>query len=123
MAVKAKVQPFDNAMDPLARIECHAPRNGLGVPTEGDVHQALGENSLLDSRDEATSQAQKNIRSQMPVGTLVLHAGLCWSSLDDYGKFIRIVDKDQYRASEAIQMAFIQACEEAGIPFQESIGP
>ena len=42
----------------------------------------------------------------------LLHAGL-WSSLDDYGKFIRIVDKDQYRASEAIQMAFIQACEKA----------
>ena len=27
---------------------------------------------------------RKNIRSRMPVGTLVLHAGL-WSSLDDYG--------------------------------------
>ena len=65
---------------------------------------------------------RKNIRSRMPVGTLVLHAGL-WSSLDDNGEFIRIVDKDQYRASEAIQMAFIQACEKAGIPFQESIGP
>ena len=71
----------------------------------------------------AEGDGKKNIRSQMPVGTLVLHAGLCWSSLDDYGEFIRIVDKDQYRASEAIQMAFIQACEKAGIPFQESIGP
>ena len=71
----------------------------------------------------AEGDGRKNIRSQMPVGTLVLHAGLCWSSLDDYGEFIRIVDKDQYRASEAIQMAFIQACEKAGIPFQESIRP
>ena len=62
----------------------------------------------------AEGDGGKNTRSQMPVGTLVLHAGLCWSSLDDYGKFIRIVDKDQYRASEAIQMAFIQACEKAG---------
>ena len=70
----------------------------------------------------AEGDGGKNIRSQMSVGTLVLHAGL-WSSLDDYGKFIRIVDKDQYRASEAIQMAFIQACEKAGIPFQESIRP
>ena len=31
--------------------------------------------------------------------------------------------RDHDRASEAIQMAFIQACEKAGIPFQESIGP
>ena len=41
----------------------------------------------------AEGDGRKNIRSQMPVGTLVLHAGLCWSSLDDYGEFIRIVDE------------------------------
>ena len=70
----------------------------------------------------AEGDGRKNIRSQMSVGTLVLHAGL-WSSLDDYGEFIRIVGKDHDLASEAIQMAFIQACEKAGIPFQESIGP
>ena len=46
-----------------------------------------------------------------------------WSSLDPYGEFIRIVGRDHDRASKAIQMAFIQVCEKAGIPFQESIGP
>ena len=51
----------------------------------------------------------------------MLHAGL-WSSLDDYGKFIRIVDKDQYRASEAIQMAFIQACEVPCVPQTKVLG-
>ena len=60
---------------------------------------------------------RKNIRSQMPVGTLVLHKGLWGSSLDDYGEFISIVGKDSDRASLAIQRAFIQACEKAGIPF------
>ena len=69
----------------------------------------------------AEGDGRKDNRSQMSVGTLVLHAGL-WSSLDDYGEFIHIVGKDHDRASEAIQMAFIQACEKAGIPFQESIG-
>ena len=71
----------------------------------------------------AEGDGRKNsVRSRMSVGTLVLHAGL-WSSLDAYGEFIRIVGRDHDRASEAIQMAFIQACEKAGIPFQESIGP
>ena len=65
----------------------------------------------------AEGDGGKNFRSQMPVGTLALHAGLCWSSLDDYGEFISIVSKDSDRASLAIQRAFIQACEKAGIPF------
>ena len=49
----------------------------------------------------AEGDGRKNIRSQMSVGTLVLHAGL-WSSLDDYGEFIRIVGKDHDLVSEAI---------------------
>ena len=71
----------------------------------------------------AEGDGRKNNRSQMPVGTLALHAGLWGSSLDDYGEFISIVGKDNDRASLAIQRAFIQACEKAGIPVQESIGP
>ena len=71
----------------------------------------------------AEGDGRKNFRSQMPVGTLVLHAGLWGSSLDEYGEFISIVGKDSDRASLAIQKAFIQACEKAGIPVQESIGP
>ena len=68
----------------------------------------------------AEGDGKKNVRSQMSVGMLALHTGL-WPSLDDlkgYGEFIRIVTEDHVRASEAIQMAFIQACEKAGIPFE-----
>ena len=71
----------------------------------------------------AEGDGMKNNRSQMHVGTLALHAGLWGSSLDDYGEFISIVGNDQYRAGEAIQLAFSQACEKAGIPVQEGIGP
>ena len=72
----------------------------------------------------AEGDGMKNNRSQMHVGTLALHAGL-WgsSSLDDYGEFISIVGNDNDRAGEAIQLAFSQACEKAGISVQEGIGP
>ena len=66
----------------------------------------------------AEGDGEKNVSSQTPVGTLALHTGL-WPSLDDlkgYGEFIRSVNKDHNEASEAIQKAFIQACEKAGIP-------
>ena len=44
--------------------------------------------------------------------------GLELKDLDDYGEFIRIVRQgSMLEASEAIQEAFIQACEKAGIPF------
>ena len=77
---------------------------------------------LKDSVDVtlAEGDGEKNVSSQMPVGTLALLTGL-WPSLDDlkgYGEFIRIVSKDHNGASEAIQMAFIQACKKAGIPLE-----
>ena len=53
----------------------------------------------------------------MPVGTLALHTG-SWPSIEEYGEFIRIVNKDHSGASAAIQKAFSQACEKAGIPFE-----
>ena len=65
----------------------------------------------------AEGEGKKNVSSQMPVGTLALQTGL-WPSLEEYREFIRIVSKDHVGASEAIQKAFIQACEKAGIPFE-----
>ena len=41
----------------------------------------------------------------MPVGTLALHTG-SWPSIEEYGEFIRIVNKDHSGASAAIQKAF-----------------
>ena len=70
-------------------------------------------------------EGKKNISSRMSVGTLALHAGL-WPELKDldaYGEIIRTISKDNAEVGLAIQTAFIQACEKAGIPFQESIGP
>ena len=64
-------------------------------------------------------EGEKNVSSRMSVGTLALHAGL-WPSLKDlkaYGEFICTVGKDHDGVSDAIQKAFIQACEKAGIPF------
>ena len=89
---------------------------------------------------QSCDEGEKNVSSRMSVGTLALHTGLWPSpvippptssaprterkpSLKAYGEFIRIVDKDHDQASLAIQGAFIKACEKAGIPFQESIGP
>ena len=65
----------------------------------------------------AEGEGKKNVSSQMPVGTLALHTGL-WPSREEYREFIRIVSKDHVRASKAIQKAFTQACEKAGIPFE-----
>ena len=99
-------------------------RNRAAFHIDKEIINAGLTNMLKDSGvvPFAEGDGRKNIRSQISVGMLVLHAGL-WSSLDDYGEVIRIVGKDHDRVSEAIQMAFIQACEKAGIPFQESIGP
>ena len=53
----------------------------------------------------AEGDGETNVRSQMPVGTLALHTGL-WPSIEEYGEFIRIVNKDHSGASAAIQKAF-----------------
>ena len=66
----------------------------------------------------AEGEGKKNVSSRIPVGTQALHTGL-WPNLDDREKcreFISIVSKDHNEVSEAIQKAFIQACEKAGIP-------
>ena len=65
----------------------------------------------------AEGEGEKNVSSQMPVGTLALHTGL-WPSLEEYREFIGVVSEDHVRASAAIQTAFVQACEKAGIPFE-----
>ena len=65
----------------------------------------------------AEGEGKKAVKSQLPIGMLALHNGL-GLSLEDYGDFIRIVSEDHGGASWAIQMAFVQACEAAGIPFE-----
>ena len=65
----------------------------------------------------AEGDGKKAVKGQLPVGMLALHKGL-GLSLEGYGDFIHVVSEDHGRASEAIQMAFIHACETAGIPFE-----
>ena len=57
MAVKAKVHPFDNAMHSLARVEAMLLGMALGVPAEGDIHQAaieFGRTLLKSMRSSRT---------------------------------------------------------------------
>ena len=65
----------------------------------------------------AEGEGKKAVKSQLPAGMLALHNGL-GLSLEGYGDFIRVVSEDHGEASEAIQMAFVQACEAVGIPFE-----
>ena len=65
----------------------------------------------------AEGEGKKAVKSQLPAGMLALHNGLGLSP-EGYGDFIRVVSEDHGEASEAIQMAFVQACEAVGIPFE-----
>ena len=73
---------------------------------------------LKDSGVEtlAEGDGKKAVKSQLPVGMMALQNGL-WPNLKDYGEFIRIVTEDLVGVGEPIQMAFVKACEKAGIPF------
>jgi hypothetical protein len=82
------------------------------------IDTGLDELSKEDNVELSVGDGRKSVQSHHVLGTLALFNGLKMD-LATYGKFAEQVGEDHSVAAEAIQLAFMQAAEAAGIPMGE----